>query len=98
MSSLEITSIIIGAGLTGFITYLWDKQLKSEANRKEEFEELVNKVTSLDGRVDKCEWEISRLKEEQNKHDATSDKIFQMLADINKTLGEIQQRLAKVEA
>ena len=98
MSSETIITIIGGAALTGFVGYLWDKLKRSESDRKKTLEELVKNVNALDQRVDKCEWEISSIKENQHRHDVTTDKIFGLLGDIQSTLGEIKERLAKVEA
>lgn len=98
MTSIEITSIIIGAALTGFIGYLWDRQKKGEDQKKKDSEEMIERVNKIEDRVNKCEWEIDQIKTNQNRHDATTDKVFGILAEIQSTLGEIKERLAKVES
>lgn len=98
MTGIEITSIIIGAALTGFIGYLWDKQKKSEDQKKKEGKEMVERVNKIEDRVNKCEWEIEQIKANQARHDVTTDKVFEILGQIQSTLGEIKERLAKVES
>lgn len=97
MTGIEITSIIIGAALTGFIGYLWDRQKKSEDQKKKDSQEMLERVNKIEDRVSKCEWEIEQIKTNQSRHDVTTDKVFEILGQIQSTLGEIKERLAKVE-
>lgn len=98
MTGIEITSIIVGAALTGFIGYLWDKQKKSEEEKKKDSKEMIERVNKIEDRVNKCEWEIEQIKNTQARHDVTTDKVFEILGEIQSTLGEIKERLAKVES